>query len=374
MDTKDAVYLDHNATTTVRSAAADAMAHALAEGGNASSVHKFGRRARKLVEDSRDAVAALVGVRPSGIVFTSGGSEANNLALRGAGRARVLASAVEHASVLKAAPGIEPIPVDGSGVVDVARLDDMLARDGRPAVVSVMLANNETGVIQPVAAVAAVAGRHGALVHCDAVQAAGKMAVDATALGVDMISLSAHKIGGPAGVGALVLARDVPLKAMVLGGGQERGRRAGTENVPGIAGFGAAAQAAADGIADFQRLGRWRDEIEAQLTALAGARVFGRDAPRLANTSCLTMPGVRAENQIIALDLAGVAVSAGSACSSGKIEPSHVLEAMGVGADEAATAIRVSLGWDSTERDVARFLEAWAGVHAGQRSRTVAAA
>ena len=374
MDTKDAVYLDHNATTTVRSAAADAVARALVEGGNASSVHKFGRRARKLVEDSRDAVAALVAARPSGVVFTSGGSEANNLALRGAGRARVLASAVEHASVQKAAPGIEAIPVDGSGVVDVAALDEMLARDGRPAVVSVMLANNETGVIQPVAEVAAVARRHGALVHCDAVQAAGKMAVDATALGVDMISLSAHKIGGPAGVGALVLARDVPLKAIVLGGGQERGRRAGTENVPGIAGFGAAARAAADGIADFQRLGRWRDEIEARLTELAGARVFGRDAPRLANTSCLTMPGVRAENQIIALDLAGVAVSAGSACSSGKIEPSHVLEAMGVGADEAATAIRVSLGWDSTERDVARFLEAWAGVHAGQRSRTVAAA
>jgi cysteine desulfurase len=374
MGTKSAVYLDHNATTTVRAVAVDAVAHALRLGGNASSVHGFGRAARKLVEDSRDAVADLVAAAPAGVVFTSGGSEANNLALRRTGRARVLASAVEHASVLKAAAGIEAIPADGNGVVDVAALDAMLAKDDRPALVSVMLANNETGVVQPVAEVAAVAKRRGALVHCDAVQAAGKMAVTLRALGVDMISLSAHKIGGPAGVGALVLAGDVPLAAMIRGGGQERGRRAGTENVPGIAGFGAAARAAAVGIADFQRLGRWRDQIEARLRELAGARVFGAGAPRLANTSCLSMPGVRAENQIIALDLAGVAVSAGAACSSGKIEPSHVLAAMGVGPDEAATAIRVSLGWNSTENDVARFLEAWAGIFAARQSRAVAAA
>jgi cysteine desulfurase len=371
---KNAVYLDHNATTTVRPVARDAVARALALGGNPSSVHRFGRDARKIVEDARDAVAALVGAAPAGVIFTSGGSEANNLAIRGAGRKRVLASAVEHASVLKAAPTIETIAVDENGVVDIAALEHCLAAADAPALVSVMLANNETGVVQPVAAVAAVARRHGAIVHCDAVQAAGKMDVDLGRLGVDMISLSAHKIGGPAGAGALVLAGDAPLEAIVRGGGQERGRRAGTENVAGIAGFAAAVNESAGGLADFQRLGRLRDRIETQVGRHAGVRVFGAGASRLANTSCLTMPGVRAENQIIALDLAGIAVSAGSACSSGKIEASHVLAAMGVDADEAATAIRVSLGWDSTEQDVDRFLEAWAAIHADARARDVAAA
>jgi len=368
MGMKNPVYMDHNATTAVRPEARDAVALALALTGNPSSVHGSGRTARRLVEDARDAVAALVGAEPAWVVFTSGGTEANNLALRVLPkRAPILCSAVEHASVLSVMDGIVEIPVDGDGVVDLGALEALLAGEDTPALVSVMLANNETGVLQPVADVAALAHEHGALIHCDAVQAAGKMAIDFRTLGCDLMSLSAHKIGGPSGVGALVVTSgvegDLALIPMLRGGGQERGRRAGTENVPGIAGFGAAARAAREGLTDFARLGRWRERIENRLRQRADSRVYGFGAPRLANTSCLTMPGVEAETQVIQLDLAGVAVSAGAACSSGKVEPSRVLAAMGVDANEAATAIRVSLGWNTTEDDADKFVEAWIQVY-----------
>ncbi len=368
MGMKNPVYMDHNATTAVRPEARDAVALALALTGNPSSVHGSGRTARRLVEDARDAVAALVGAEPAWVVFTSGGTEANNLALRVLPkRAPILCSAVEHASVLSVMDGIVEIPVDGDGVVDLGALEALLAGEDTPALVSVMLANNETGVLQPVADVAALAHEHGALIHCDAVQAAGKMAIDFRTLGCDLMSLSAHKIGGPSGVGALVVTSgvegDLALIPMLRGGGQERGRRAGTENVPGIAGFGAAARAAREGLTDFARLGRWRERIENRLRQHADSRVYGFGAPRLANTSCLTMPGVEAATQVIQLDLAGVAVSAGAACSSGKVEPSRVLAAMGVDANEAATAIRVSLGWSTTEDDADKFVEAWIQVY-----------
>ena len=368
MGMKNPVYMDHNATTAVRPEARDAVALALALTGNPSSVHGSGRTARRLVEDARDAVAALVGAEPAWVVFTSGGTEANNLALRVLPkRAPILCSAVEHASVLSVMDGIVEIPVDGDGVVDLGALEALLAGEDPPARVSGLLANNETGVLQPVADVAALAHEHGALIHCDAVQAAGKMAIDFRTLGCDLMSLSAHKIGGPSGVGALVVTSgvegDLALIPMLRGGGQERGRRAGTENVPGIAGFGAAARAAREGLTDFARLGRWRERIENRLRQRADSRVYGFGAPRLANTSCLTMPGVEAETQVIQLDLAGVAVSAGAACSSGKVEPSRVLAAMGVDANEAATAIRVSLGWNTTEDDADKFVEAWIQVY-----------
>lgn len=368
MGMKNPVYMDHNATTAVRPEARDAVALALALTGNPSSVHGSGRTARRLVEDARDAVAALVGAEPAWVVFTSGGTEANNLALRVLPkRAPILCSAVEHASVLSVMDGIVEIPVDGDGVVDLGALEALLAGEDTPALVSVMLANNETGVLQSVADVAALAHEHGALIHCDAVQAAGKMAIDFRTLGCDLMSLSAHKIGGPSGVGALVVTSgvegDLALIPMLRGGGQERGRRAGTENVPGIAGFGAAARAAREGLTDFARLGRWRERIENRLRQHADSRVYGFGAPRLANTSCLTMPGVEAETQVIQFDLAGVAVSAGAACSSGKVEPSRVLAAMGVDANEAATAIRVSLGWNTTEDDADKFVEAWIQVY-----------
>jgi cysteine desulfurase len=361
-------YLDYNATAPVRPAVATAMAEALATVGNPSSVHGFGRAARARLETAREQVATLVGARPAQVVFTSGGTEANNLALTGVGRARVLVSAIEHDSVLKAAAA-EAIPVDCGGIVDLSALERLLAARAEPALVALMLANNETGVIQPVAEASRIAHASGALLHCDAVQAAGKIAVDFAALGVDSLSLSAHKIGGPAGVGALVVADHLHLVAQQRGGGQERGRRAGTENLAGIVGFGVAAEIAAAELGATARLADLRDDLERRaLAAVPGAILFGRDAARLSNTSCLALPGVSSELQVMALDLAGVAVSAGSACSSGKVQPSHVLRAMGADAATAGSAIRVSLGWRSTAEDVDRFLEAWCALAARSRA------
>jgi cysteine desulfurase len=351
------VYLDHNATAPVRPEAVEAMTAAFSQVGNASSVHGFGRRARRLVEDGREEVAGLVGARAEQLVFTGSGTEANNLALHGTGRARILVSAAEHDSILNAVPAAHRLPLRRDGLISLAQLADLLAAAPAPALVSVQLANNETGVIQPVAEIAALAREFGALVHCDAVQAPGKIPVDFALLGVDLMSLSAHKLGGPQGIGALIVADDVELAPLLRGGGQERGRRAGTENVAAIAGFGAAAAAARRGPGE---LALWRDAFEAELLRrVPEAEIFGRAAPRLPNTSCLAVPGLSAETQLMALDLAGVAVSSGSACSSGKVAPSHVLEAMRVTPALTRAALRVSSGWSSASEDYARFLEAW---------------
>jgi cysteine desulfurase len=372
-------YLDHNATTPLCEAARVAMASALAEAGNPSSVHAPGREARRRLEDARAQVAALVGALPAEVVFTSGGTEANNLALRGAGRRRLVVSATEHACVLETASALgnaEIVPVDDDGVIDLGALADILGEDGSDALVSVMAANNETGVVQPVAEAAAIAHAKGALFHCDAAQAAGKLAVDRRELGCDLLTLSAHKLGGPAGVGALVVRDGLPLAPAVTGGGQERRRRAGTENLIGIAGFGAAAEWAQDAAAAFGRLAPLVETIEDALLA-EGAVVHGRGAPRLPNTICLGMPGVVAETQVMAFDLDGIAVSAGAACSSGKVEPSHVLRAMGRSEAEAHEAIRVSLGWPTTEDEVERFIAAWKRVReraGGTKQRTKAEA
>ena len=356
------LYLDHNATTPIRPASAEAMVEALGVTGNPSSVHGDGRTARRVVEDARDCLAGLFGADAASVVFTSGGTEANALALTG-GR-RLLVSDVEHASVLDARGDAERIPVDGDGVVDVEALDEMLAASGEPAVVSVMLANNETGVIQSVPAVVEVARRHGAQVHCDAVQAAAKVDVDVRDLGADAVSLSAHKLGGPKGVGALIVIDDDLGAPMLRGGGQERGRRAGTKNVPGIAGFAAAAADAVGEIGAFAGLAALRDDMEAALREhVPGTRMFGAGSERLANTSCFASPGIAAETQVMALDLAGIAVSAGAACSSGKVAPSHVLRAMGIEEDTADKAIRVSLGRTNTVADIERFVAAWTALH-----------
>ncbi len=357
------VYLDHNATTPLKPAVVAAVTAALGCVGNPSSVHRFGRCARRQVEDAREAVAALVGAAPAQVIFTASATEANNLALRGLmPHRRVLMSATEHDSVVGAVEEAERVPVGDSGVIDLAALERALARDTRPALVAVMLANNETGVIQPIAKVARIAHAHGALLLCDAAQAAGKIAVDKAELGCDLLTLSAHKLGGPQGAAALVVADHVMLTPLTRGGGQERGRRAGTENVAAIAGFGVAARLAAEDLPRMAALARLRDRLEATLRSVAPVQVFGADAPRLPNTSCVTMPQVGAESQIMALDLAGVAVSAGAACSSGKVRASRVLTAMGVAPAVAGTAIRVSLGWPTAEADVERFIEVWTGL------------
>ena len=360
----DLSYLDYNATTPVLAEVADAVNAAMRRFGNPSSVHAAGRSARSAVEDAREAVAAMVNGAARQVVFTSGGTEANGLALRGLAAAhrctRVIASAVEHPSVLAHVDADALVRVDADGIIDLETLEDMLKTHAAPVLIAVMFANNETGVLQPVTAVVDLARKYGALVHCDAVQAPGKMALDLQALGVDSISLSAHKCGGLKGAGALVLRTGVDLTGDILGGGQERRRRAGTENVPGIVAFGAAARGHADILNEAKRVTQLRDALESGVSAIAPhARIFARHKPRLGNTSCIALPGISSETQLMRLDLAGVAVSAGSACSSGKIAPSHVLLAMDVVPEVAKSAIRVSFGWENTENDVARFLEAW---------------
>ncbi len=358
--TRAPVYLDYNATAPLRPEAATAIAGALDAVGNPSSVHAFGRAARQIVEDAREQVAALIGAKPAEIVFTSGGTEANALALVGAGRRRVLASAIEHDSVLAHAADGERIAVTRAGVADSASLELILERDGGGALVSVMLANNETGAVQPIAELTRRAHEAGALFHCDAIQAAGKIPVAARELDVDFMSLSAHKLGGPKGVGALFVSERASLAAQLRGGGQERGRRAGTENVPGIAGFGAAAAGAHRELDQFGRLSLLRDRLEVEACALnPDTMIFAREVLRLANTSCIALPGFASETQVMRLDVDGVAVSAGSACSSGKVRQSHVLAAMGASAALAGSAIRISLGWRTVAADIDRFLDAW---------------
>jgi len=357
------VYLDFNATAPTRPEVIDAVADAMRQGGNASSVHAPGRAARARVEEARRRVAALVGAEARGVVFTGSGTEANNQALRRTGRARVLVGAIEHESVIQARDDAELIAVRGDGTVDLVALERMLAADDRSALVSVMAANNETGILQPVAEIARLAHARGALVHCDAVQAAGKIPVDMSALGADFLSLSAHKIGGPQGVGALVCRDSGQLERLVHGGGQEAGLRAGTENVPGIAGFGVAAESAARGLEAFVALAALRDGLEARMRAEANeVVVIGADVARLPNTAKVATPGLAADVQVMGLDLAGVAISAGSACSAGRVEMPYVLQAMGVPEDIALSAVRVSLGWTTTVEDIEAFLGGWSAL------------
>lgn len=367
------IYLDHNATAPLKPAVKAAMVQAMDFVGNPSSVHAFGRTARRAVDEARAAVAALVGVKPAQVLFTGSGTEANNLALRGFPGRPVLVSAIEHDSVLAAVPsnggpandelngtpGVRRLAVTRDGVADLAALRSMLGETG-PALLSLMLANNETGVIQPVAEAARLAHARGGLIHCDAVQGAGRLALAFAALEVDLMTLSAHKLGGPAGVGALILAEGLEPDALIRGGGQERRKRAGTENLLGIVGFGAAARLALDELPAAAELAGLRDRLEREaLAAAPHARVMGAAAARVPNTSCLVLPGILGETQVMSLDLAGIAVSAGSACSSGKVKPSHVLAAMGEDAMTAASAIRVSLGWTSDDHAVDGFLSAW---------------
>jgi len=347
-------YLDANATEPLRPEARSAVLAALDLPGNPASVHAAGRAARRVLEDARIAIAARFGAEPAGIVFTSGGTEANALGIAGLspGR-RVIMGATEHDAVRAAAVGAEVLAVDADGVADLDALVRMLA--GPPALVCLMLANNETGTLQPVTAAAALCREHGALLHVDAVQAAGRIDTSLAVLGADSMALSSHKLGGPKGAGALLLAPGRAVAPLLRGGGQERGRRGGTPALPAIAGFAAAAGAARMDPAAM------RDAAEAHAVGCGAIALGGHN--RLPNTSCIALPGVRADTQVIALDLAGIAVSAGAACSSGKVSRSHVLDAMGAGA-LAGEAIRVSLPWNATWDDVRAFQDAYAAMAA----------
>ena len=360
-------YLDYNATAPLRAEAREALVAAL-DIGNPSSVHEEGRKARALVETARADVAALVSAPAETVIFTSGGTEACNLALglrqAPAGEIkRLLVSAIEHSAVLAAAEEsvlpVELLPVTADGVFDMAALDAAL-QDETPALVCVMLANNETGTIQPIAEIAAKTRAHGSLLFCDAVQAAGKMPIDIFALGVDALSLSGHKLGAPMGIGALVTRPAVVVPPQLLGGGQELGRRAGSENISGIAAFAAAAKAAMRDLNDFANLADLRDDMEAALLAVQPqTEIFGKHADRLANTSCFALGGLNSETLVMALDLVGVAVSAGSACSSGKVSRSHVLAAMGAETHISKGVLRVSLGWQSNREDTEKLVDEW---------------
>lgn len=366
-------YFDWNATAPLRAEAREAMLAALNGAGNASSVHAEGRAARALVEKARAQVAALVGAEAKNVTFTASATEANVLALQPAlesagakiKRDRLLVSGIEHPSVLSggrfASDNIEILPVTGDGLVDLGALGSVLVRTEH-ALCSVMLANNETGTIQPIRDIADMVHEAGGLLHVDAVQGAGRVDCDIEALGADLLSISSHKLGGPQGAGALIRRGDIHIgEPLIKGGGQERGLRAGTENVAAIVGFGAACTVAGHARqADASRMAALRDRFEAALLgATPTAVIFGRGTKRLPNTSLFAVPGLKAETAIISFDLNGIAVSSGSACSSGKVQASHVLGAMGVAPDLARGAVRVSLGWSTTEADIDMLLNAW---------------
>jgi cysteine desulfurase len=361
------IYFDHNATTPVDPAVAETMMRVLTEDfGNASSVHHFGQRAKAVLDEARSSVAALIGGEPSEIVFTSGGTESDNFALRGVaealeptGRRHLIASSIEHEAVLVTLRALARrgwkvtlLPVDASGIVKPESLEQAVTPN--TAIVSVMHANNEIGTIQPVAELAKIAHAHGALMHTDAVQSIGKIAVDVRTLGVDLLSLSAHKFNGPKGAGALWIKRGARVTSILTGGKHERSRRAGTENVAGVAGLGVAAKLAAKKVTtEARRMGALRDRLESEILAqVPGTALNGAREPRVPNTTNISFEAIEAESLLIALDLEGVAVSTGSACSSGTLEPSHVLRAMGLPSPRTQNSIRLSLGAGNTETEV----------------------
>lgn len=367
MPTSRPIYLDYNATAPVKPGVAEAMTAALVLGGNPSSIHRSGREARRIVEAARAAVADALGARAQEVIFTSGGTEANRLAILGLNRPRVLVSAIEHASVAAHCNAENLLPVHANGRLDLDALRTALAESGPETLVSLMLANNETGVLQPIAEAAEIVHAAGALLHCDAVQGLGKQTVNMAELGADLLTVSAHKVGGPAGIGALAIRPGLALAASAAAGGQEQGRRPGTENFAGIAGFGAALTTLVDSLADQPRQEALRTRLEAALTQ-AGAMIFGTDARRLANTTCAAMLGVPAETQVMAFDLAGFCVSAGSACSSGKVQTSPVLTAMGVPAELASAAIRISIGNGTSIEEVDAFADRWKHLFASKNA------
>jgi len=381
MTMAERIYFDYNATGIPKRGVIDAVAEAMSHVGNPSSVHGAGRAARLRVDDARASIAALINTSPQNIIFTGCGTEANNMALRGTAAASIIHSVIEHEATVEAATAtgkpVYHVAVDAHGVVDMAALVKALATAPSPALVSIMLANNETGVIQPIADIAKAAHEFGALVHTDAIQAVSKIPVDFSALGVDMMSIAAHKMGGPQGIGALIVRPGIDVNAFLVGGGQERGRRSGTENVAGIVGFGVASELAQRDMDKYDHVRQLRDELQAKILACApDAKAFGSGGERLPNTLSISMPGVPGDVQVMQFDLAGIALSSGSACSSGRVRESHVLNAMGAGQD-GLNAIRISMGPDTNAGEVDRFFKAWQKIYqkkAGQAEMAKASA
>lgn len=356
-------YLDYNATAPIRPEIISLMVNIMGQVGNASSVHNFGRTARKYIEDARAQVATLCQVEPEQIIFTCGATESINTALCGYNDRRVLISAIEHPAVMASAPHAEIIPVTKDGLVNMMAYKELLHGDAPPAMVSVMLVNSETGVIQPIPELAKMAHDVGALFHCDAVQGAGRIDISLDKLGVDYLSLSAHKMAGPQGVGALVLRKGLGLKKFILGGGQEKNLRAGTHNTAGIAGMGLAAQMALQNMPHYNDIQKLRDTLETEIRKITNkAVIYGENAPRVGNTCNVGLTGLPAQIQMMALDLDGVAVSSGSACSSGSFKPSHVLTAMGVDEEGAKSALRISIGYATISADIDHFLQSWSKI------------
>ncbi|MEH6403710.1 MAG: cysteine desulfurase family protein [Sneathiella sp.] len=359
---KNSIYLDYNATAPIRPEVIELMGSVMTDGGNPSSVHGSGRRALSVMEKARSQIGLTVNSKPQEVIFTSGGTESNNLALKAFADRPLMVSQAEHDSVLATAltQDVLYFPILENGIVDIEAFSKQLGECAKPPLVSLMLGNNETGVIQPIKEIADLVHDMGGLIHTDAIQALGKIPVDFRSLGVDMMSLSAHKIGGPQGMGALILREGLAMQSVQKGGGQEKGRRGGTENVAGIAGFGLSASLAGANLDTYKEIEILRDEMESFILAASpGSLVYGKGVQRLPNTSCLSMPGVGSELQVMNFDLADIAVSAGSACSSGKVKASHVLTAMGASGTQASEAIRISLGWLTTKAELDKFIQTW---------------
>jgi cysteine desulfurase len=365
---KTNIFLDHNATSPLRPQSLESIQNALSAPLNASSVHNYGRAGRRIVESARENIATLVGIPAPQIIFNSGATEGNNTVLKHFAEDKILVSAIEHPAVLEAAPNAIKIPVTPDGIIDLNALEDLLKSE-KPALTSIMAVNNETGVIQPIKEASDLVHRHGSLLHCDAVQAAGRININMQTLGIDFLTLSAHKIGGPQGVGALALGLCGITPTLLHGGGQEKSARAGTENVAGIAGFGAAVEAALEALPTYtDKMRPLQDKLETALKTTDGLIIHGENAPRSPNTTLFSLPGVGSETMLMALDLDGIAISNGSACSSGRVEASHVLKAMGQNNEIAAATLRVSTGWNTLASDIDTFIASFEKIAARLKS------
>lgn len=369
----NAIYLDYNATAPIRPEAITIMAEAMNDAHNASAIHQFGRKGRSMVEAARETIAKLVNLPNTQIIFNSGATESNNTVLMHFAdtypNEKILVSSIEHPSILDAGIPKTKIPATTDGAIDLNALETLL-KNNKISLVSVMLVNNETGTIQPIHEISALTHKHGALLHVDAVQAAGRITIDMPDMGIDFLSLSAHKLGGPQGVGALCLALCGITPTLLHGGGQEKSARAGTENVAGITGFGIAASMALDEMRDYQsRLNALRDTLETELLKSPHVKIYGQNSERVANTTLLSINGLSSETLLMNFDLEGIAISNGSACSSGKVEPSHVLKAMGENDKAASGALRISTGWNTKQSDIDAFIKAWQKIYKRMESK-----